>query len=274
MDRTWNVIDEDDASVTLLLNENLGDTVAWLSNAQYQAYDSAKTTARSNYGPVTALTYLNTLTKDWTVDNIESYGYVNNKKGLVRPIGYQELEIENGVTTIVQFNSNKVTIEGETKARILTREEVFEIAQKVNTNLTEENLRAYIERNLSTVNAGLGTSIKTVDEGIEFATQIEGFEGLQYETKYVQTYYTVWMIGAYGIETTYDISLPEFLYKNLYTSSNTSLPYGYWTLSSDAYDSRSAWYVKYSGNVNCDNVDYVSHSSVRPVITISKSQLS
>ena len=57
-DRTWNVIDEDANTVTLMLPENLGATVAWYS------------TADNSYGPKYALEHLNSLTTEW--DNVDS----------------------------------------------------------------------------------------------------------------------------------------------------------------------------------------------------------
>ena len=136
------------------------------------------------------------------------------------------------------------------------------VSKMTRDGLTEENLRAFIERNLSTINAGLGTNLTTVDEGITFATQLEDREWLQYETKYMQTYYTVLgLIEIYGVETTYDISLPEFIYQD-----------SYWTLSHYVLRSDCAWHVDFLHGITYSEV---SHGlGVRPVITISKSNLS
>ena len=54
--------------------------------------------------------------------------------------------------------------------------------------------------------------------------------------------------------------------------------HGYWTASSRAGDSYSAWYVSYSGRVDNVTVDYDEQDidfslGVRPVITVAKSQL-
>ena len=48
--------------------------------------------------------------------------------------------------------------------------------------------------------------------------------------------------------------------------------YGYWTSSSFASSSISAWYVYYRGTLDYGGVDYADHG-VRPVITVSKSKL-
>ena len=266
-EKTWNVIDEDAQTVTLMLTENLGTTYAWYKYSNQNSYDNS-------YGPKDALEYLNSLTTEWdNVDPIKNYTYINNLNGTAKPYGYQKIEIKNGATKLTHKDGETITnVAGESKARLLTLDEVFEIAQKTNTNLTEENLRAFIERNLATVNAGLGTNLTTVDEGIVFATQLPGSEWLQYLSKYMQTYYTVLgMINEYGIETTYDILLPDYLYQNLYTDEKPDLPWGYWTLSSYADGSSSVWIVSYDGDVGSGGVGSEFNRGVRPVITISKS---
>ena len=48
---------------------------------------------------------------------------------------------------------------------------------------------------------------------------------------------------------------------------------GYWTASSDAFISYYAWHVRYGANVSSNVVSDSSEDGVRPVITISKSQL-
>ena len=64
--------------------------------------------------------------------------------------------------------------------------------------------------------------------------------------------------------------LSTWLYGNL---SNSSAPFGYWTSTPDASYSSSAWFVNYGGNLSFANVVYGNGSGVRPVITVSKSQL-
>mgnify|MGYP004470238301 CR=1 FL=1 len=64
--------------------------------------------------------------------------------------------------------------------------------------------------------------------------------------------------------------LSTWLYGNL---SNSSAPSGYWTSTPRASNSRSAWYVYCGGGLYVDGVDY-GYYGVRPVITVSKSNLS
>ena len=65
-----------------------------------------------------------------------------------------------------------------------------------------------------------------------------------------------------------DSSIPSWLYGNL-----NNPPYGYWTSTPYASDSRFAWRVSLGGSLNYDSV-VDGGGGVRPVITISKSNIS
>ena len=75
---------------------------------------------------------------------------------------------------------------------------------------------------------------------------------------------TSWTSGGNSIS----ISSAPWLYSNL--SSNG--PFGYWTSTPNSSRSDLAWYVGYSGRLYDSFVD--NDNGVRPVITVSKSQLS
>ena len=67
--------------------------------------------------------------------------------------------------------------------------------------------------------------------------------------------------------------LSTWLYGNL--KVNSSIPYGYWTSTPIASRSYGAWGVSYDGYLGGYNdVGYDSNNGVRPVITVSKSNLS
>jgi len=259
-DRTWNVIEEESDTVTLMLTENLGDILDWYVDA----YDTS-------FGPKDTLEYLNSLTTTWdNVDPIENYTYVNNLNGTNS--GYQKVEITNGITKLTHKDGSITTLNEEllAKARILSKEEVFEISQKLNPNLKLENLREYI------VSEGVVTNITTVEDAIAYAES--SYPGIVYESEYMQTYYATLAIIELvkGITdsniSSFDMSLPTFIYQNLYTETNTSLPYGYWTLSSDSSYSQNAWIVSYGG-MKSNLVRHDITAGVRPVITISKTKL-
>ena len=241
-----------------MLTENLGDVVAWYSSPD------------NNYGPVTALNYLNTLTTNWTnVDPIKNYSYINNLNGTQKPNGYQKLEIKDGKTKLTHKDGNTITeVEGVNKTRLLTVEEVFEIASKTNPNLKEENLIAYLERNLSAINTKLGTSFTKTDEVISLIVSSEAW--LEYESRYIQIYYTVFfLVYGFEIEGIGDIFLPNYMYQYL---SEDAVPNGYLFFSTGNSTSYDVWSVTSFGIPDIDSISIVWYG-IRPVITIPKSKL-
>ena len=188
--------------------------------------------------------------------------------------GYRKIEITNGYTKLTHKDGTEITLNEElpAKARILTREEVYEISKKVNENFKEENLRAYILRNLPAANTMFGTNFTTVEEVLPLAVQMISW--LAPESEYIKIYYTVLgFTNDYKVEPEYNVFLPQFLYQNLYTETNNTLPYGYWTLSSGANGSDRAWCVDYDGFLISRDVGLDGDLGVRPVITILKSNL-
>ena len=76
------------------------------------------------------------------------------------------------------------------------------------------------------------------------------------------------------LEGAYTETMPTWLYDYLNGTTN-SLPgvYGYWTTSIDTVHSFAAWYVRFNGIVYRNNVDKSDTYGLRPVITVTKSQL-
>ena len=255
----WYVIGEDIDTVTLILRNNLGNKVQWY-------YPEAN----NNSGPITALNYLNTLTTEWTnVDPVDDYIYINNEKNGPAH-GYHKLEIKDGTTIITSKTGEENQIVGETKARLITLEEIVEISKQFNENFKEENLIAYLERHLDVINNMLVSNglseVSTVDEFIEVSTS----KNVGY-SKYMIIYFTVKQGISLGVETTYDLKLPEFLYQNLTNTSSVISP-AYWTQTSTFDYNTNSFVVKYDGEfvgkyINNPNL------RVRPVITIPKTKL-
>lgn len=269
-DRTWNVIGESADTVTLMLTKNLGNEVAWITESDYgcvcEGCGIEESCAKNDKGPLTAITYLNNSTINWSnVENIKDYNYLDNLNGTSKPNGYQVFEIDFGVTKFTTKSGDIIKVPGETKARIISKEELLEISSKTNKNLKQENLIAYIERNLNYINASMGLSLTKVEEVLQLAISIE--PSLQYESKNIQVYFTVYILNKnYGIEPTYDISLPDYLLNNIEKD-------GYWTLSSRAASVEGAWGMKKGIGIEYANVVYMNGYGVRPVITIPKSKL-
>jgi len=199
------VINDDGNKVTLIMDRNIGNTVAWLSENDYnniENYARLIATSTTNYGPITALNYLNNQTLNWTnIEAINNYTYNNNPNGTTNTNGYQKLEIVNGVGTLTSQDGLFISkVNKISRARLLEYEEVNKI---------------YTENN----------SV-----------------------------------------------MPTYLYENLYTDTNTSLPYAYWFLTSDRVISSYSYVIDYIGTFeNSYGVNLDTDVGVRPVITVSRS---
>ena len=131
------VIKDTGTKLTLIMDRNLGNKVAWASKADYNDDANYGSSGNNNKGPITALKYLNSQTSDWdNIDAITSYKYDNNLNGTTNTYGYQKLEITNGVEKLTSQDGNIVTkIEGIAKARLITYEEVTAL-KTANSNTT------------------------------------------------------------------------------------------------------------------------------------------
>ena len=87
------VIKDDGNELTLIMNKNLGETVAWISQTDYEESGGTNYGEYGNNekGPLTVLEELKIRTKDWT--NIKAYDYtLNDDSGKNK---YQSIKIEN-----------------------------------------------------------------------------------------------------------------------------------------------------------------------------------
>ena len=117
------VINDDSVNITLISASNIGDnnttTVAWYAGSS----------GNTSVGPITVLTSLNTVTADWTnIDNIANYSYTNSGSG------YKKVTIVSGVTTVTNSEDGETTIEGTSRARLLTYEEAYGLGCRTSTN--------------------------------------------------------------------------------------------------------------------------------------------
>ena len=135
--------------VTLIMDRNLGEKVAWVSKVDYNDDTNYGSSGNNNKGPITALNYLNSQTKDWkNIPTIEEYTYNNNLNGTTNTYGYQKLEIQNGVGKLTsQDGEIETEVTGVSKARLLTYEE-YNTIKTNNSNVTPTWLRG----NLSSSN--------------------------------------------------------------------------------------------------------------------------
>lgn len=121
------VINDDGNEVTLIMDRNLGEKVAWY-----------KDSSTNHLGPVTALNYLNVQTAAWyNIPVIKNYTYENNPNGTTYEYGYQKFEIMEGKGKLTS-KDGAIIIQtvGESKARVLTAVEY----SKIKGNWLRENL--------------------------------------------------------------------------------------------------------------------------------------
>ena len=270
-ERTWNVIDEDKNTVTLLLNSNLGDLVEWIS-----IDDLGESEVLTEKGPITALTYLNTLTTNWTnVDPIDDFLYINNKDGNsnlhndgegLKSYGYQKLSIINGRATLTSQSGVNFKIEGKTRARLLSDDEIMYIASKGNTNLTEYNMKAYLYSKRDILNENVTIEIPvniTIEEWVEKIEEILFDEMGYYKHHVMQLSGFLWL-GLSGDVQMEELSVYLFPPTWLIQEDN------WWTLSAIRKNHAFTFEtVTISDNTVTNN----TKTGIRPVITIPKSKL-
>ncbi len=93
------VIDDTKKELTLIMDRNLGGKVEWIAQEDYEAGGGKywdKSYGKNNIGPLTALNYLENLTKGWT--NIPSYDYTledDKPDSSGKTVRYQPIERRN-----------------------------------------------------------------------------------------------------------------------------------------------------------------------------------
>lgn len=128
----FHVIANDEDNIELLMDNNLGPSIPWISSLDYKKYASGSSPDSNislnsqlctgyygacNYlGPITALLHLQSLTEQWlNIPDINYYGYYDN--------GSKSISVVSGSLTVF-FNDNRSTTINNIKARLATYEEV------------------------------------------------------------------------------------------------------------------------------------------------------
>ena len=95
-------------------------------------------------GPITLLTNINNeVSANLNIEPIKDYEYINNNDESNKA-SYRKITIKDGKTVITDVDGEQTEIPGVTRARLLTIEEVLEVASTLNPNLLEENLLKYL----------------------------------------------------------------------------------------------------------------------------------
>lgn len=118
--KTFNVIADDGINVTLMLNDKLD-----LANS---TTDTISFDLSTTSGPQAIFNSLNVTTSTWTnVPSIVSYQFADSE--VADTYGYESINIVEGLTTITKKDGSPVTINGNTRARLITS---LEIATLIN----------------------------------------------------------------------------------------------------------------------------------------------
>jgi len=119
-DYDFYVVSDTGSELTLIMDRNLGDKVDWYTSSS----------VNNSYGPITALTYLKTLTSTWTNIDLYSYKLINDSDGLGGNYGYTEV------------TGDYVT---DVRARMLTRSE----ASALGCTTTSSSCPNWLYKNLN-----------------------------------------------------------------------------------------------------------------------------
>ena len=83
--RTFYVLEVSGDNVSLIMNQNLGNTVAWITQEEYEAAEGTRwgsNVDRNIFGPVTANNYLEEQTSNWKVKaSLPTYDQIYNVNG-------------------------------------------------------------------------------------------------------------------------------------------------------------------------------------------------
>jgi len=169
------VIKDTGTELTLIMDRNIGEQIAWVSALDYKDNDNYGTYGNNNKGPITVLNYLNNEISDWdNIPAITSYTYGNNLNGTTYSTGYQKLEITNGTGILTsQDGSTTTTVDGIMRARLLTSEEA-NFLKSMNSN----TMPTWLYTNLSVEN--------TIESpwGYWYLTAFTYISSLAYNTRY------------------------------------------------------------------------------------------
>ena len=237
----WRVITVGDTSsdkkITLQMDHNLVNTVAWVSKADYNDDTNYGTYGRTDKGPITVFKALETATANWHKSLRLTYSY--DTRAATKNYGL--LSCSKGKCTI----GNKVVTSNQ-KARIITAEEVAAL----------------------TVAAGAAEGTTAYNWTISNGASTFYFSNTGY------TIGTYTGVGNHSGNTTLSWLLEntdDYYRETTGATDNTygAVNYGYWTLSMSNNSNEYAYIVDHSGKVQSTNVSSTG-SGIRPVITISK----
>lgn len=254
---TWNVVSETEDTVTLLLNQNLPQSLgtSTLFNVSYdQIFDKLCGMDTSSFT---------------NVDYIKNFSY-SNSQGV-----YKNIQIRNGNVTITNDADEKRVVPGKTKMRILTFEEAYRIVL------------------MSDPNAAYELSDAKLDDNLEFILDTNGLTLEDAEAMGIRTWAdarNMLMGPEVGLETfsrrdVQMLNIHMILYSEAGIFSDPNVNFPSWLASNlDSKVTGSHWYALLTslGNGMYATIDdspsvmlstINDSTGIRPVIEVSKDKL-
>ena len=212
------LIDEDINTITLLSPPIISDS-DW-NNETY--HNSVITTGErcvlgscTYAGPIAAYITLNTILADIPNLVMKDYEYQNRNSSDFGN-SYQKLSIKNGVATITTHNGTNFEIENLViKARLMSAEEILELASKTNSKFTHENLKNLLSKEVATLNSIYDIEATTIDEFLETMKIKDNWVNI----------YTLATTGLSKPELLETLILPNWLYSGVPYWTNTTFNY-------------------------------------------------
>ena len=237
----WRAIVANDtssnANITLQMDYNLVNSVAWASKADYNDDPNYGSTGNNNKGPITALKALETATASW--DNSLKLNYTYDVS--LAPSNYGSLSCTSGTCTAA---GNTITT--NLKARMITAEEMRAITLAAGA-ATGTNADNWNQTN------GAWYYFSNTEYIIGRQTSASNSSGSTVLS---------WLIENTTVDSTSGAT------NNTYGDNNT----GYWTLTPGTVCADCAHRIAKTGRIyNDGGVSYDTTAGVRPVITIPKS---
>ena len=107
--QNFYVISDLDNIVTLIMDRNIGDLIAWISEPDYGCGEVGYKCSKNDKGPITALNYLESQTKEWT--NIPAKTYIVQDEN--NPKLYPDIERVGVRTRMITRDEANVIISNE-----------------------------------------------------------------------------------------------------------------------------------------------------------------
>ena len=246
----WYAYEEDDTTYTMILDHNTTAKVAWITKDDYEQTGS-QTVTPENVG----IEYLNGLP-----NGIWHTSLGTNNRGPITLLNQLKKDTSSWVDVETLTEIDKYTVEWNSSSDYYSGDQEYTI-----------NYAGYNARLISAeeINNVLGKKSDMVSD-----VQVVYFDNrcTTNGTCDIGTNKYGWLFDYTGVAVSAGtIGEPDCIQYGCNVGYNFDSYY--WTVSPNANIHSNAWYVKYNGMIDNNDVDDTSHFGLRPVIKISKLKL-